>query len=598
MKQVLQIFLVFILTIFGFSSVNIQSQNQALLNFNFEGNLNSGDSEFQGKTQTFTKGIAGQALSLQFDKNFNHLALSHLPLDGTSDFSIQCWIQTSSSKPVVILSQKQFSNKSISAQKNKGWVLYSSGGSFAWSIGSGDRRLNYERDNGNKMPLDDGEWHQLTMTYDKKLSEVRLYYDGHNKAIYKVGFDFTNNNPLVIGTTKDDLNDQDKIWPEIESGASQLQTLVDEFNALEVDNLKNNEFLSLIVDPDKLLANKYKEIPNSANLKKVKQIRKDLLKNPYTVFQNLELTKLKPISKIYYLENARVKIYQEMARLFTQKTQLFPSDFNLDNLYIWTEVLDADEVLKSFMMYRKSSAFNHKENIKSLNVGVWNIWHGGKHFTMQDHHWDSRMRIVELIKEKDLDVILMQETYSSGDFIAAELGYYFATTSDWDYCFQGSNISVISRYPIKELHVPLEASFMNVGVKLALSETQEIYAMSNWYGMSSFPIVYDFHADKFGKADEIPVLFGGDFNAVPHTDGGDSPAYVKMLENGFKDAYRSLHPNVKTFPGFTHCWGERIDQLYYKGKGLKNKSTEVIHTAFGGFPSDHFMIFSEFELNY
>ena len=58
-----------------------------------------------------------------------------------------------------------------------------------------ERRINYERDNGEKMPVNDGNWHQITITFSKENSEFRLYYDGHNKAIYKVNFDFSNNNP-------------------------------------------------------------------------------------------------------------------------------------------------------------------------------------------------------------------------------------------------------------------------------------------------------------------------------------------------------------------------------------------------------------------
>ena len=42
------------------------------------------------------------------------------------------------------------------------------------------------------MPVDDGNWHQITITFSKENSEFRLYYDGKNKAIYKVNFDFSN----------------------------------------------------------------------------------------------------------------------------------------------------------------------------------------------------------------------------------------------------------------------------------------------------------------------------------------------------------------------------------------------------------------------
>ncbi len=203
---------------------------------------------------------------------------------------------------------------------------------------------------------------------------------------------------------------------------------------------------------------------------------------------------------------------------------------------------------------------------------------------------------MEMLEEQKADVIMMQETYSNGDYIAAELGYYFATTVDWDYLNQGSNISVMSRYPIKELHVPPTSSFMNVGVKVALSDNQDIYVMSNWYGMNNFPDVFEFHQDRFSNADEIPIIFAGDFNALPHTDGGNSPASEKMLGSGFTDAFRELYPDVEKYPGPTFHRGRRIDQLYYKGRTLTNKSTNVISEWPTGFPSDHFMIVTEFNL--
>ena len=192
--------------------------------------------------------------------------------------------------------------------------------------------------------------------------------------------------------------------------------------------------------------------------------------------------------------------------------------------------------------------------------------------------------------------MLMQETYSSGDFIAAELGFSLTTTVDWDYLNQGANISVLSRYPVREVHVPGDSSFMNVAVRLALSQTQELYAMSNWYGMRQFPAVFAFHEARFGESDTIPVVFGGDFNAMPHTDGGDSPASRTLLDAGFTDAFRSLHPDPDAHPGVTHRRGRRIDQLYYKGAALKNSSTRVISTWPTGFPSDHSLIVSTFEL--
>ena len=122
--------------------------------------------------------------------------------------------------------------------------------------------------------------------------------------------------------------------------------------------------------------------------------------------------------------------------------------------------------------------------------------------------------------------------------------------------------------------------------------------MSNWYGMRQFPEVFDFQKSRFEKSDTIPTLFAGDFNAVPHTDGGKSLASKELLNAGFKDAFRTFYPDVQKYPGYSHRNGRRIDQLYYKGKGLKNTSTKIISTWPDGFPSDHFLIISKFDLNY
>lgn len=594
--------------------VNCQnlSSTDPIEKYNFEGNINSilglsANGTIDGNI-SYVEGLDGQALNIRFDNGFNSVSINTLQLDGTKDFSLQFWVKTTSSNPTVLISNKNFKDKGVTTQKNAGWALYSTGGTFAWTIGSGDRRVSYERDNGEIMPINDGKWHQLTVTYNKELSEFRLYYDGRNKAIYKVGFDFVNDEPLVLGSKESNLDYNNIILPEIENGAKQLQNMVDEFNRLDLDDINPEEFISLIVDPQELVQLKLeeqgfrdielKEKSDSINLEKVNEIRRQLGSNPYTVFQNRNLTMLKPVSKIYSLKSKKVVINKNIAESYTLSEKLYPSDFNIDELSIWERAISSDEVWQGFTQYQYSDNVRLANNLKALTVGVWNIWHGGKHFTQEVDGWDSRKRIVEMIKKENIDIILMQETYSSGDYIAAELGWYFATTSDWDYKMQGANISVLSRFPIKELFVTKETEFNNVAVKLAISETQEIYAMSNWYGMAQFNDVFIFNNSRFNESDNIPVLFGGDFNAVPHTDGGESPASKKMLESGFTDAFRGLYPDVQKYPGYSYQSGIRIDQLYYKGIGLKNTSTKVISEWSGGFPSDHYLIKSQFDLSY
>ncbi len=582
-----------------FLTETVSGQDHPIL-FDFDGDVHSERLQFEGKEISYVDGIEGQALALNPDRGISNLTLNDISLDGIQDFSIQVWFKTTSQKPTVILSQKPFDDKGISAQKNAGWVLYNSGGTLALSIGSGDRRINYERDNKDKMPITDGMWHQIALTYSKELSEFRLYCDGQNMAIYKVHFNYANTEPLVIGLRESLSGSRSKYSKDIESGQKKLQSLVDEFNALGLAKLQNHELIDLIVDPEELFNRKQDENEElgTASLSKTLDIRKKLLSNPYTVFQNRSLTELKPVSKIYLLEDGKVVVNDAIANVFTEGEKLYPSDFALDNLSIWKQTLTPEDIFADYQTYRKEDIPMRVGSRKNLTVGVWNIWHGGIHWSKDKDGWDSRMRIVEMIKSRDIDVVLMQETYSSGDFIAAELGYYFATTSDYDYRYQGANISVISRYPIKEVQVSEGTAFNNVAAKLVISETQEIWAMSNWYGMNQFPVVFDFHKSRFENSDNVPVLFGGDFNAIPHTDGGDSPASKKLQDAGFIDAFRSSYPNVEAYPGLTHRSGERIDQLYYKGKGLVNTHTEVISTWPEGFPSDHFLIVSKFELNY
>jgi len=323
-----------------------------------------------------------------------------------------------------------------------------------------------------------------------------------------------------------------------------------------------------------------------------------LMANPYTVHQVLNFQMVAPLMQIYSLVNGRVTVDGDAATSFAEHERLRTPEFDMDNLEVWDRVLSADDVLASYAEHFLPTVRVLQEELTSITSGCWNIWHGGKHLNVGEHGADSREVIADMLRWEGTDVVMMQETYSSGDFIAAELGYYFATTVDWDYLNQGSNISVLSRYPIKEIYVQGESPFMNVGAKVAISETQDIYVMSNWYGMQQFPAVFEFHQSRFGESENIPILFAGDFNAVPHTDGGDSPASVALLDAGFSDAFRSLYPDVDAHPEPTHRNGRRIDQVYYKGKGLTNTFTRVISTWPAGFPSDHYLIVAKFDLDY
>lgn len=531
------------------------------------------------------------------------------------DFSVQFWVRTTAGddQRFVLVSQKTCFDNSLESQKNPGWVFIMSGGTLAWNMGSGSRRITYERDNGEFLQLNDGRWHQLTMTHDADAGLVRLYYDGRNAAIYNVRdggeFDFTNAAALTIGWHGPETNlVPEDVLPTITHGSEELQDLVDAFNALGLPSLESDELMRLVVEPDRLFASKRNALDpeadadllqslESVDLDGIEQITRRLMRNPYTIHQAPSFMEVSPLLKIYELVDGRIVIDHNVAATFAARERLDAPQFDLDDLSVWTRSLSAQEIRNSFKKHFSPSEPVLRKTVDTLTAGVWNIYHGGIHHTIEEHGWDSREAIIDLIRREGIDILMMQETYSSGDYIAAELGYYFATTIDWDYLNQGANISVLSRYPIEEVTVPPGSTFMNVAAKIRLSETQQVYAMSNWYGMRNFPEVFEFHRERFDDADVVPVLFAGDFNAVPHTDGGESPASRRLLEAGFTDAFRSLHPDGGVDPGVTHRSGRRIDQMYFKGRVLKNTSTTVFSQWPSLFPSDHYLIKSVFELD-
>ena len=590
--------------------------------FRFDGNVESATGTRAGEAgatgASFVDGLAGQAVSLSPDDASTFLTLPLASLGSGSDFSIRFWVRSDadSDRRFVVLSQKKFADNSLASQKTPGWAFYMSGGAWAWTAGAGSRRITYERDNGTRMPLNDGRWHQLAMTHNSALSEIRLFYDGVNWVTYHVsdsdGFDFTSSSPTVVGWDGRDAPTHTDILPAIEAGARALQEFVDAFSDSGIGGLDPDDFVRAIVDPREVFeemvsagavqqgaaGTDFRTAMEAAEWEPVSRAESALMQSPYTIHQAMEFMEAAPLAKIYSLVDGSVMIHREAAERYAERERLTTPEFEMDDLAVWHRVLSAHEVMDSYAGYFRPDPEVIADNLTSLTAAAWNIWHGGKHFTMPEHGWDSRVAVANMLREEGVDVVMMQETYSSGDFIAAELGYYFAATVDWDYLNQGANISVLSRYPITEVHVQEDTPFNNVGARVAISRTQDLYVMSNWYGMAQFPTVFDSHQTRFEQSDSIPTLFGGDFNAVPHTDGGDSPASVTLLDAGFTDAFRRLFPDVQRYPGPTHRNGRRIDQLFYRGAGLTNTSTRVITTHPDGFPSDHNMILSRFDLDY
>jgi len=184
-----------------------QSENDLLFSLDFdEKNFTS----IQGRSPVvYDEGIEGKGLDLAGSRAIPPLQNTELNWFSKSrDFSVSLWINTNqkTSGPAIIVSNADFSLEDAGIygerRTNKGITLYGNNGAWGWNIGNGGLHYNYEPIETDQ-PIADNKWHHLAFTFHAKLKEVRLFYDGINKAVLHVGDlderDFISDLPLRIG---------------------------------------------------------------------------------------------------------------------------------------------------------------------------------------------------------------------------------------------------------------------------------------------------------------------------------------------------------------------------------------------------------------
>jgi endonuclease/exonuclease/phosphatase family metal-dependent hydrolase len=246
---------------------------------------------------------------------------------------------------------------------------------------------------------------------------------------------------------------------------------------------------------------------------------------------------------------------------------------------------------------------------------AWNIWHGGRRHGREI----GPQQVIDFIKETGTDIVMMQETYGSGALIADALGYYFYLAS--------SNISVMSKYPILETWTVFDPFRCGV-TTIELSEGQKINLASLWIhylpawrtnsrdpnatadslikgeGETRYKEIIEIVQlldPIIQKADDIPVIIGGDFNSPSHKDWIQEfsgwhnglvvewPVSKVMMEAGFNDSFREIRSDINyqsptmTAERITY----RIDYIYYKGASLKAVDSDMHFKYKGIWPSDH-----------
>jgi len=293
----------------------------------------------------------------------------------------------------------------------------------------------------------------------------------------------------------------------------------------------------------------------------------------------------------------------------------------------------------------------------SLRVLVWNAWRGGNEVE------EGPEKVLQVIRDVDPDLVLMQESYdidgerpTLGRWVAAELG--------WEaYQDKSPHLCVLSPRA-------LDATFFHhawhgVGVRVRDEQGRGLVAWSIWidyraflpYQLRDTPEMEDAEllkseserssrlsqarallaeVERVAREDpDLPLLVGGDFNCPSHLDWTEDaarvfrnrralqlPVSLAMVEAGFADTFRVVHPNPIHRPGIT--WTplfrgtgapkaatfERIDRLYLRQPQPPTAWTlapsdawtlprvwedDAIPTAERTFPSDHGALVVELE---
>ncbi|MBN2165818.1 MAG: endonuclease/exonuclease/phosphatase family protein [Marinilabiliaceae bacterium] len=300
----------------------------------------------------------------------------------------------------------------------------------------------------------------------------------------------------------------------------------------------------------------------------------------------------------------------------------------IDEFTFWGRVLTASEIANIWDHHTNKNVSSPLLDDSKLVVLTWNIYQGGEYLGKTV----GIERIVEIIRSVDGDIICLQETYGGGEKIADQLGFFLYKRSD--------NISVISRFPISASFNIYKKEHSG-GVQIQLDKNRNVMVYPVW--LSPQPDISAYVKSGFVSVDslmlweqktrgvemrfilsEIPrwergtstnIIVAGNFNTGSHFDWTEKNkannnnmvipfSISKMLDGyGFIDSYRKVHPDEVKFRGntwsplFKEVFNSRIDYIYYKGDALKVVSSRTISEHQYGFPSDHALVVSVFEIS-
>jgi exodeoxyribonuclease III len=281
-----------------------------------------------------------------------------------------------------------------------------------------------------------------------------------------------------------------------------------------------------------------------------------------------------------------------------------------------------------------------KVDAEELKVLSFNVLHGG---------FEAEANTIATV---GADIIGVQEGDNDTPAIANQLGYNYHLLPVTE---SGYNNAIITRFDITQTYTN--------GVKVDMGPLGDGYIFS--VHLRAFPYEpYQLHAQwaQLGGGPQIttaaaavtsainsrgakrtqvlneiaavvpagaPVFLVGDFNEPSHldwtADAGPAgaglhthvvpwPSSTAVVNAGFIDSYREVHPDETTQLGYTWTTQsnnpevhDRIDFVYYKGVGVLPTNSQLVGSSstagsvaadilIGGYPSDHRAVLSTFDV--
>ena len=256
-------------------------------------------------------------------------------------------------------------------------------------------------------------------------------------------------------------------------------------------------------------------------------------------------------------------------------------------------------------------------------------------------------KIINAIKTSEVDIVGFQEGPDPGKIVAEQLGWHYYQNGE-------GNTSIISKYPILEMHDVNGVSAVVVKIKLPsgkviiIANAHLYYAPYGpyWAMFENYSAIEIIKMENEIRGKEIaqvlqkisqqtnhltPVFLMGDFNSPSHLDWVKDtkekhndfelkwPVTIQVEEAGLIDSYRAIYPDPVSMPGYTwspvhtteYPWGsytyepqDRIDFIYFNGNVKVIDSNVFVvgePQAFGNhqeneWPSDHAAVISTFEI--